>query len=149
RLSVEHPLPDDLAFAQYDSAGFDALRRKSVRGDAMAQAVASILADGVNALGVQTFHQQMAAKLAFRPAHESVMIGGQAPLPYALRLVDASGRRTGGSADATGKILKEIPFSDVLMFASGGVTTSSLAMVTTPDPGNWTIALDPIAGVAA
>lgn len=147
RLAALNPKPEDLAFAQADRIGFDELRRKSVRGDAFAQAVATILADRVSSLGVSLFHQQMAEKVAYRPSHMSVMVGGAAALPFDLVLVDGAGRQLGGK-DAAGKVLKQIPFSDAMTFTTAGAATAAMALVTTPEPGDYVIRLDPIAGAA-
>ncbi len=43
RLPARITKPDDLEFARTDFAGFDELRRRSVRGDVFAQAVAALL----------------------------------------------------------------------------------------------------------
>jgi hypothetical protein len=146
RLPALHPQPADLDFTQTDRTAFDALRRKTVRGDVFAQAVASILAGQFSALGPAAFHQQIAEKISYRPGHISVLVGGSGPLPFSLALIDAAGRRVGG-VDATGKVQKQVPFSDFMTFASGGTATGAMALITTPDPGDYVIRLDPIAGV--
>ncbi|MCU1382351.1 MAG: LamG domain protein jellyroll fold domain protein [Acidobacteria bacterium] len=147
RLPAFNPKAEDLAFAQNDRIGFDELRRKSVRGDAFAGAVAAVLADSVGALGVSGFHRQMAEKIAYRPGHVSVIAGGAGPMPFTLTLRDGAGRLLGGT-DPAGKVLKQIPFSDLMTFSTGGAATAALALVTTPDPGDYLITLDPIAGAA-
>ena len=140
--------PDDLAFAQTDFAGFDSLRRQSVRGDVFAQAVAALMKDDLAALGPAAFHHDLAQKISYRPAHISVLIssGSSSPLPVAMSLVDGQARRLGGSASA-GKILKEIPYGDYLQFDAGGSPTAQMALIATPDAGDFTIKLDPVSGV--
>ena len=67
-----------------------------------------MLADSVGALGVAAFHQQMAEKVAYRPGHISVMVGGTGALPFGLTLVDGAGRQLGGN-DAAGKVAEADP----------------------------------------
>src|SRR4029077_1486934 len=93
--------------------------------------------------GPAGFHRALASKLGYRPAFVSVLVSAlSAQLPVRLTLLDASGRSLGG-AGAQGKIVKDIPYSDYMEFATNGATTSQMAMVATPDAGNFTIALTP------
>ena len=145
-----NPQPDDLAFAQENFRGFDALRRQSVRGDRFADAVAAILAPDLAALGAQTFHARLASTWSYRPEHVSILLAGVggAPAPYRLSVLDAQGRRVGG-AGAAGKVIKEIPFSDALTFVlSGGGTAAEMAVLAVPSADGYTIRLERADGAA-
>lgn len=135
----------DLEFSQSDYLGFDELRRRSVRGEAFANEVAKLLAPSFDAAGAAAFHAALASKWSYRPAQLSVMVGAPAGLPIALSLRDPSGRRTGPSA--TGPAERGIPFSDYLRFTSSDVAHGALALVSTPDPGEYVVRLDRLAGV--
>src|SRR5439155_26980701 len=88
---------EDVPAAQADFAAFDDLRRRSVRGDVFAQAVASLLKPGVDSMGAAAFHQELARKVSYRPGHISVLIDpAGSPLPVSLTLVDGQNRRVGG-----------------------------------------------------
>src|SRR5262249_27495172 len=120
-LPQSNTKPGDLAFAQNNFTGFDALRRQSVRGDRFADAVAAMLAPGRAWHGAQTFHADLASRWSYRPEHVSALVSGAGggPSPFHLVVVDAQGRRVGGVA-ADGKVIKEIAYSDLLVFAQGG-----------------------------
>jgi hypothetical protein len=147
RLADRISDPEDLAFARDDLAGFDDLRRRSSRGDVFAQSVAALLTADLASAGAAAFHQDVARKISYRPAHISVLISGGTTLPVRLTLVDAAGRRLGGVGVA-GKITKEIPFGDYLQFATpGSAPTAQMAMIAAPVPGAFTIRLERVAGV--
>jgi hypothetical protein len=146
RLADRVSNPDDLAFAQTDYAGFDGIRRKSVRGDVFAQAVAALMQDDLVSLGPATFHHDLATKISYRPPHISVLVSSATQLPVTMSIVDGQGRRLGG-AGSDGKILKEIPFGDYLQFDATGAPTAQMALIATPDAGDFTIKLGPVAGV--
>ncbi|MEQ1868664.1 MAG: Ig-like domain-containing protein [Vicinamibacterales bacterium] len=140
--------PDDLAFARTDFAGFDDLRRRSVRGDVFAQAVAALMKDDLSSNGPAAFHHDLAQKISYRPGHISVLISSMGPLPFSMSLVDGQGHRLGGTSGTAGKVLKEIPFGDYLSFAdSNGAQTAQLAVIAAPDSGDFTIKLERMAGV--
>ena len=145
-LPQVHAQPDTLAAAQQNVIGFDTLRRQSVRGDRFADAVAAVLAPDFAARGAEAFHAELASRWSYRPAHISALLsgsGGGAP-PYRVSIVDGQGRRAGGS-DATGKVIKQIPFSDVLRFASaGGGLGAEMVVLASPAPGVYTVRLDRI-----
>jgi len=101
--------PDDLAFAKTDFAGFDALRRRSVRGDVFAQAVAALLKDDLASMGASAFHRDLAEKISYRPAHISVLLSAAGPLPVAMSVVDSQGRRVVEPKDDTKKRIKRSP----------------------------------------
>src|SRR5207244_4054522 len=108
--------PADLPFAQTDFAGFDELRRRSVRGDVLAQAVTALLAEDLAAKGASAFHRELAQKISYRPGHISVLVSSASgTLPVELTLVDSQQRRLGGGA-AGGKASQAIPFADYLAF---------------------------------
>ncbi len=160
RLSLGEPLPDgaaqllfdfagsnygrlaeraaaaELPFLRKDVEGFDALRRRSVRGDVFARVVADLLASELVGQGAEGFHRALAEKVSYRPAHLSVLLSAPGPLPFTLTLVDGQGRRLGG-ADAAGKVVKEIPFGDLLPFGDSG----QLAVLTAPAPGDYRLEL--------
>ena len=131
----------ELPFIQADYRGFDDLRRKSVRGDVLARTLASILSERLAQQGGPSFHAAMASATSFRAGHVSVMLtspGG--PLPVSLVMRDGSGARTGHAGDA-GKIVKLIPFSDLLPFTDGnGATIAQLGLVASPS-GDYVIEL--------
>ena len=144
-----NPQADDLAFEQQNFTGFDALRRQSVRGDRFADAVAAILAPDLAARGAETFHADLASRWSYRPLHMSALVSGVGggSAPYTISIVDAQGRRVGGS-DASGKVVKQIPFSDLLQFGiAGGGLTGQMAVLASPAPGVYTVRLDRVDGV--
>ncbi|HEY6871526.1 MAG TPA: carboxypeptidase regulatory-like domain-containing protein [Geobacteraceae bacterium] len=132
-----------------DFAGFDDLRRRSVRGDVFAAAVAGILGDELEEKGAAAFQRDLATRLAYRPRFVSVLAEGEEGLlPVAVTLVDASGKRLGGT-DAKGKVTKEIPYSDYLLFNdSSGSTTATMALLAAPADGALTVKIEPLAGSA-
>ncbi len=149
RLPQQNPDPADLAFAENDFDGFDRLRRSSVRGDAWSAAVARILVADLTAQGVSAFHRSFADQTAYRPAHLSVLVGGSpGPLPYTVSLVDAQGRRV-GRQDQTGKVLKQIPYGDLLtMTDDAGATTAQMIVLAAPEPGEFRLQFDAVPGAA-
>jgi hypothetical protein len=147
RLAESSATPEDLAFAKTDYEGFDDLRRRSVRGDIFADAVAALMRPSLVSMTAAPFHHDVAQKISYRPGHISVLIAGGTQLPFAMSLVDAAGRRLGG-AGADGKIVKGIPFGDYLQFATpGSAPTAQMAIVAAPAAGTFTIRLDRVAGV--
>jgi 5-hydroxyisourate hydrolase-like protein (transthyretin family) len=139
--------PADLASATADYVGFDDLRRRSVRGDTLAAAVATLLQPGLMALGASQFHEGFARSTAYRPPSMSVLVTSTAgALPVMLTLRDSTGRTLGGT-NAQGKVIKEIPFSDYLSFNDEtGITTGQMAIVAVPASGNITVQLEQLAG---
>jgi len=147
RLADEYAEPDqadELAAAQDDFLGFDDLRRRSFRGDVFAAEIAEILADDLTALGVSNFHTAFAETVSFRPEHLSVVIGTDgAPLPFRLTLADDQGLGLGEYDAENDKIIKEIPFSDYLIFTdAGGNTTAQMALVLSPQATAYTVRLE-------
>jgi hypothetical protein len=143
RLETLQSSPDDIPFARDNFIGFDLLRRRSVRGDAFAGAVGSLLGPEALAQGAAAYHLAFAQRVSYRPPHLSVLVlgsGGAAP-PVNAVLRDASGQATGPGE--TTKILKQIPFSDWLRLTdASGTVVGHLALVTTP-VGDYTIELVP------
>jgi protocatechuate 3,4-dioxygenase beta subunit len=142
--------PADLTFEQDNFRGFDELRRKSVRGDVFARAVAAELASSVQTQGVGPFHRHLGEKWSYRPEHVSVFASATpgSAAPYELSVVDSAGRRLGGSTD--GKISKEIPYSDLLPFFNAAQAVSGeLAVLAAPQAGALKIRLKRRTGVAA
>ena len=151
RLATVYPKPDDLTLAQADFPAFDNLRRLSVRGDVLAQAVANLLAPNLTTEGPGPFHQDIAQKIAYRPGHLSVLAAsGGGPLPFHLTLVDGQGNQLGGT-DSSGKVTKQIPYGDYLTLNGSDGTTpiGQLALISAPTPGAFTIRLDAVPGVPA
>ena len=147
RLQDEYPEPDqatDLETAQDDFMGFDDLRRRSFRGDAFADEIAQILADDLVSLGLADFHTQLAETVSFRPEHLSVLMGTDgAPLPFRLVLVDDQGNGLGTYDDENEKIIKEIPYSDYLVFAdAAGDATAQMAFIASPEGTGYIIRLE-------
>ncbi|HEX4915743.1 MAG TPA: hypothetical protein VFV51_17415, partial [Vicinamibacterales bacterium] len=147
-LPEQQPRPEDLAFARDNFTGFDALRRQSVRGDRFADAVAHILAPSLATDGALPFHRQLATLWSYRPQHVSALISGVSLSPYRLTVLDEEGRRVGG-VDEQGKVIKQIPFADLLpLVSAGGGIMGDLAVLASPTPGIYTLRLDRVAGVA-
>src|SRR5262249_10521298 len=147
RLPALNPKPQDLQFAQNNYVGWDDLRRRSVRGDVFAQAVADVLAADLNSMDVSAFHRDVAEKISYRPGHISVLAraaGGS--LPVTLTIVDSLNHVVGG-VDDKGKVAKQIPFSDYLIFQSGGNAPSAqMAFLVAPAQGDYAVHLHPHAG---
>ncbi|WP_211360494.1 carboxypeptidase regulatory-like domain-containing protein [Geobacter argillaceus] len=150
RIAELYPNQADRDAAVTDFTGFDDLRRRSVRGDTFAAAVANILKDEVAAKGALAFHRDLATRLAYRPGFVSLLATGDSgPLPVTISLVDGSGKRLGG-VDAKGKVTKEIPFADYLLLNdTTGATTGQLAMMAVPGRGPLSLRIDPVSGVTA
>ncbi|MCU1382031.1 MAG: LamG domain protein jellyroll fold domain protein [Acidobacteria bacterium] len=148
RLAALHPDATDLQFTQADFTAFDELRRRSVRGDVLASAVGAHLAADVAAQGATAFHQAFAEKVSYRPPHLSILVTSDAgPLPYTVALVDAQGRRVGGQ-DPAGKILKQIPFSDLIPFVDdAGATTGQMIVLAAPAAGDFHLQFSAVAAV--
>ncbi len=148
RLPVLWPLPGDLSFAQTNFQGFDSLRRASVRGDIFAAAVGAMLAPSLQSSGPTTFHLSLSERWAYRPRFASLLLSSPGPLPYAVTITDAQGRRLGG-ADADGKFIKQIPYSDVVPIGDPAAGPSAqLLVLTAPENGAYSIAFERVAGVA-
>ena len=146
RLSAEYP--DELQARKLEAEqdnylGFDDLRRRSVRGDAFSEAIASILHDDLSSKGASSFHQALAEKVSYRPQHLSVLISSDnGLLPFSMILTDDQGNALGGTEEDDDKIIKEIPFSDFLEFKdSQNATTAQMALVTFPQGSGYTIRL--------
>ena len=139
--------PGDLQFAQDNYVGFDDLRRKSIRGDVFAQAIADLLWTDFAGLGTAAFHRDVAEKTSYRPDHISVLIGSTgAPLPFTLKIFDSQNRQVGG-VGLNGKIVKQIPFSDYLILKDGaGAVTGQMAFLVAPAQGDYSVRLEPVAG---
>ncbi len=149
QLSTQVPAGDQtglLGILQRDVAGFDLVRRKSIRGDLLADAIAIEFADGALA-GARAFHQALAEQMTSRPAHVSVMVSGAGgtDLAFDASLVDDAGHRLGTTV--AGKVVKDIPFGDALTFhtPSGGIA-SQLLVVAVPSAGSYRLELTPRAG---
>ncbi|MEQ1870326.1 MAG: Ig-like domain-containing protein, partial [Vicinamibacterales bacterium] len=133
-----------LALLQRDVKGFDLVRRKSVRGDQLASAVAKILTPGVLA-GATAFHRSLAEQMTSKTPHVSVLItGNNGPLAFNASLVDGSGHRL-GTVDGM-KVVKDIPFGDVLDFNSGDQLMARLLVISVPTPDTYTLVLTPREG---
>ena len=133
--------PEDLTFEQDNFTGFDELRRRSVRGDAFAQAVGSILAPSLLSGTASGFHYNLAQKWTYRPAHVSILASASAPLPVSISVVDPSGRVVGGR-NAAGKVRKDVPYSDLLPFAdASGAAIGELALLAKPASGAYKVRL--------
>jgi len=134
--------PADLAFERDNYEGFDELRRKSVRGDVFARAVADLLAEDLTTLGPAAFHASLAQEWSYRPPHVAVLASAvSGALPVQVEIVNAAGARVGALGE-NGKLLKEIPFSDALPFVdASGATTALLDVLATPEPGAYTVRL--------
>lgn len=142
-LSETNTAAASLKAAKDDYAGFDDLRRRSVRGDVFATAAAAVLGPDLASMGVEAFHRDFAEKVSFRPSHISVVVGSAgAPLPISLSVADSAGRGLGG-AGTGGKVVKDIPFGDYLAFndASGAVT-GQMAVIASPQPGEYTVKIN-------
>ena len=149
RLPERITKPDDLDFAQRNTRGFDDLRRRSKRGDALAASVGALLGADLSSMGAAAFHASLASKTSFRPAQLSVLLtAGGGPLPVTVALRNGAQQRT-GLADASGKFAKEIPFSDVVPITNGsGVEVGRLLLVTAP-AGDYVIEIRPVPGAGA
>lgn len=150
-LSRRVPQPDTtglLGMLQKDVQGFDLVRRKSVRSDVVADVIGKILRDDVIG-GPAAYHAALAEQFTSRPGHVSVLLSaGGSTLPVDGVLVDGAGRRTGPLVD--GKVLKDIPFSDVVTIKSdGGAVIAQLFIVAVPEVGDYTVRLARRAGESA
>ncbi|MDD2853093.1 MAG: carboxypeptidase regulatory-like domain-containing protein [Desulfuromonadaceae bacterium] len=146
RLNEQYPTADALKFEQDDFTGFDELRRKSVRGDALASSVASLLLPDLLGMGGGEFQRYLSSKTAYRPAQISVLLDGNgAAPPVTMKLIDPIGRVLGG-VDAKGKVSKEIPFSDFLPLKDGADARGELAIVSFPSDGVHKIRLTSLPG---
>ncbi|RLB69949.1 MAG: hypothetical protein DRH04_04385, partial [Deltaproteobacteria bacterium] len=94
--------------------------------------------------GAVQFHQNLAEKVSSRPRHLSVVAGTDGdPLPYRLTLVDDQNNVLGSINPENGKVAKEIPFSDYLVFTDqDGLVTGQMALVSTPRASSYTIRLE-------
>jgi hypothetical protein len=150
RLAALFPGADDQAFEKDNFEGFDELRRRSIRGDQFAAAVGRVLAPDLAAKGAQVFLNGLATAWSYRPGHVAVLVSGNGqPLPARFSLVDAQNRRA-GAAGADGKIVKEIPFSDVVDVSNAsGEVIARLIVVAAPQPGTFNVAAETSAGAPA
>ncbi|MFZ4858365.1 MAG: Ig-like domain-containing protein [Desulfuromonadaceae bacterium] len=146
RLNEQYPIAEALKFEQDDFTGFDELRRKSVRGDALASSVASLLLPDLLSMGGGEFQRNLSSKTAYRPAQISVLLDGNgAAPPVTMKLIDPTGRVLGG-VDVKGKLSKEIPFSDFLLLKAGADVRGELAIVSLPSAGAHKIRLTALPG---
>jgi hypothetical protein len=150
RLAETNPLPADRSNAESDYSGFDDLRRRSIRGDVLADAVANQLKPDLAVKGGADFQRDLASKIAYRPEHVSIMLdSGSNPLPVSLTLIDSTGRKLGGTGEK-GKIVKEIPYGDYLTFkdqtTTPPTTSGQLAMIAVPTAGAFRIRLERLPG---
>ncbi len=148
RLATLYPNVSDRDFARRDLEGFDELRRRSVRGDVFAAAVAAQLGPVLGAMGGAAFHRQFAEKTSYRPPQLSVLVTAAAgQLPVRPELVDALGRRI-GALDANGKVIKDVPFGDAFDFTDGsGALTGRLFLLAVPEPGESRLTFGALAAV--
>jgi 5-hydroxyisourate hydrolase-like protein (transthyretin family) len=149
RLDTRVTDAEGLAFEQNNFIGFDLLRRRSVRGDVFADAVAALLRDDLASLGAAAFHADVASKISYRPGTISALAAapGGGAVPVRLAIANAAGLVTGG-ADAKGKVIKEIAFSDVLAFKdTAGTLTAEMALIGAPEAGTFTVRLTRAPGV--
>ncbi|HMC78364.1 MAG TPA: CARDB domain-containing protein, partial [Vicinamibacterales bacterium] len=147
RLASLFPNPADQDFERNNIEGFDELRRRSIRGDQFAAAAGRAMAPNLTTQGGEAFLNGLAQSWSYRPNHVSVLVTGNGqPLPARFSLVDAQGRRV-GDAGADGKIVKEIPFSDVVDFTNAsGLVVARLIVLAAPQPGNYQVKAAPGAG---
>jgi Bacterial Ig-like domain/Carboxypeptidase regulatory-like domain len=146
RISEKYPNASDagkLKAEQDNYLGFDHLRRKSLRGDVFADAIASLLYDDLSDLGAAEFHQDFAENISFRPQHLSILISSDnGPMPLSIILVDDQGNVLGGMDKDHSKVIKEIPFGDYLEFKnSQDIPTSQMALVAFPQASGYRIRL--------
>ena len=148
RLATLRPNPEELLFAQKDFVAFDELRRRSVRGDTFASVIGAHLAPALAAAGASGFHRAFAERVSYRPPHVSVLVMGNGTLPYTISVVDSAGRRV-GRVDGTGKVVKQIPFGDLIPFTdSAGITVGQMIVLAAPDAGEYTVQFDPVPGAS-
>ena len=146
RLASRYSDPADLAFARADAAAFDALRRQSLRGDTFAAAVGAVLGPQIRAADAATFHRTLGGNVITRPPHLSIVTTTRAGVaPYSISLVDASGRRV-GRTDAAGKVVKTIPFGDVVPLSDNGQRIGEAIVLVAPEPGEYHLQFDPVPG---
>lgn len=146
RLPEQFAKPEELAFERDDFTGFDELRRRSVRGDVLADAVASLLSPDFLSMGGGEFQRDFSSKTAYRPPQVSVVLDGMgAAPPVTMSLIDPTGRVLGGIGEK-GKVVKEIPFSDYLTIKDAGQRRGEAAIVSLPSAGAHKIRLTRIPG---
>ncbi|MEQ1871645.1 MAG: hypothetical protein ABL961_16640, partial [Vicinamibacterales bacterium] len=147
RIAEFTPKAADVPLVQQDYRAFDDLRRRSVRGDILAQSIANEMVPQLAQQGSSGFHRALAERLSYRPQFVSVLLSSDVgALPVGLQLLDASGRALGGTGDQ-GKIKKDIPFSDFFNFSNGTSSSAQMALIAVPDPGAFSIRLLAIPGV--
>ena len=150
RLATLFPKPEDQQFEKDNFDGFDELRRRSVRGDRFADAVAALLTERLNSVPASQFLTELSQGWSYRPGHVAVLVSGNgSPLPARFILNDSQNRRVGANG-AENKVIKEIPYSDVLDFTdASGRVTARLLLLAAPQPGTFRISSEPVDGVAA
>ncbi|MGC4081207.1 MAG: carboxypeptidase-like regulatory domain-containing protein [Vicinamibacterales bacterium] len=150
RLDTLFPNAADRAFELDNMQGFDELRRLSVRGDCLADVVATILSADLTAKGPQQFLHDLSQAWSYRPGHVAVLVSGQGlPLPARFTLTDAQGNRT-GALGTDGKMLKGIPYSDVLDIAdASNQIVARLILIAAPQAGAFTVKAEDLPGAAA
>lgn len=141
RLSESFSKEDERKFEEDDFTGFDDLRRRSVRGDILAEAVAGLASGDFLTNGGSAFQADFSRKMSYRPSHLSVVLDGAGAIPpVTMSLVDPQGRIV-GEIGAKGKITKAIPFSDYLIIKDAGQVRGEMAIVSVPAAGNYRIRL--------
>jgi hypothetical protein len=130
-----------------DFIGFDELRRRSIRGEAFAQAVADLLAPGLTGDG-RAFHQHLGELWSFRPAHVSALVtSGAATLPVRATLVTPAGESVAG-ATFENPYIKEAAFSDVWSFGGKTAPKAEMLVLAAPTTGHYRLELAPAAGAS-
>ena len=146
RIAQRFDNAEDRQFETANFLGFDELRRASVRGDVFAGAIAARLAPSLAGQSPAAFHMNLAEEWSYRPGHLSILVASSAGALAARAIVrDAQGRAV-GEVRADGKIVKQIPYSDVLVFPGGGGNAGQLVLLAAPAAGAYTVELQRLDG---
>ncbi|MCU0257027.1 MAG: hypothetical protein MUF60_09795 [Vicinamibacterales bacterium] len=146
RIAEKSTSSQDRGFREDDARGFDELRRASVRGDVLASAMGRILGQAASDEGPTAFHRQLGEQATWRPSHVSMLVAGDGGAsPFTAVVIDPQGRQL-GELDGRNKVVKQIPFSDIVPLANAAGVLGDLAMLSVPEPGEYVVRLAPRAG---
>jgi protocatechuate 3,4-dioxygenase beta subunit len=144
KLSLLFPKPEDEAWERRNIEGFDALRRSSIRGDLFGNSIGAILGADLSSLGLGDFHFDVAQKWSFRTPHISILIKKTGEkLPYRISITDERGNVL-GDVDESGKIIKNIAFSDHVSIPIDSKLSAQMMTLAVPSTGTYSITLTPI-----
>ena len=131
-----------LALLERDVRGFDLVRRRSFRGQRVAEVLGQVMREG--AVLDASWHEALASQLTSRPGHVSVLLSGPGAADVDATLVDPAGRRISG---VDTDVVREIPFGDMIVVRdAAGVVTARVFAVAVPEIGTYDVRLRRAAG---